>query len=142
MARPEAPLQFLLSPPEDEPIFRFGSTLRAESAVVWFDGGDLVWLHRMTRKSLSLSHLKKVTAYRAALFGQSVRHIALTPHSLDPTLPVEPGIVFQDRHGPLFEHAEPDFDVFARRFLVLLHRHRPFLAIEGDEAVLLERSGC
>jgi hypothetical protein len=142
MARPEPQLQFLISPPEDEPIFRFGASLRAERAVVWLDGPDVIWLHRFTRRNVSMFHLRQVLAYRADLFGQSVRHLALLPYHLDEGLPIGPSVVFQDRHGPLYEHSEPEFELFASHFLARLKRSRPFLAIEGDEDVLLGRAGC
>jgi hypothetical protein len=139
MARPETLRQFLIMPPEHEPIFRFGSTLLADAATVWLDGPELIWMHQMSQRSLSLMHVRVVSAHVAVLCDWPVRHLALLPYSIEPDGPITPSITFQDRHGPLFEHPEPDFDAFCQHFLARLKRFRPFLVPDGDQAVLLQR---
>jgi hypothetical protein len=141
MARPEHPLQFVILPPEDEPIFRFGASLLAEKAVVWLEGAQLVWMHRMVQRSLSLFHLRRVSAFEAALCGTEVRHLSLVPYSFIERAAILPALTFQDRFGPALEQVEPDFGPFIRHFLARLRLHRPFLTVEGDEAVLLRQKG-
>ncbi len=141
MARHEHHSQFILMPPEDEPIFRFGSTLLAERAAVWLDGPELVFMHQMVQRSLSLFHLRIVSAHVAMLFERPVRHLALIPYSLDGATAVSPAITFQDRFGAAMEHEDGDFDPFIQHFLTRLKRFRPFLTLEGNEAVLLRRDG-
>jgi hypothetical protein len=133
---------FLISPPEEEPLFRFGATLIADRAIAWFDGPHLVWSHGSAQRCLSLHHLRGVRAHEAELFGHVVKHLELLPATLDDGTALTPSITLQSRFGAAMEQEEPDFHAFAARFLAALRRFRPFLSIEGDEAVLLSRRGC
>jgi hypothetical protein len=142
MARPESLRAFLITPPEEEPIFRFGASLLGDQASVWLDGADLVWMRQMSRRSLDLRHIRSLSAHVAVLAGQAVRHLAITPYALEEGLPIAPGLTFQDRHGALFDRPEPDFEPFAAHFLARLRLYRPFLRLEGDETVLLPAKGC
>ncbi len=142
MARPETLRQFLIMPPEEEPIFRFGSSLIADQATVWLDGTSLVWMRQWSQRSLSLYHVRSVSAHSAVLLGQPVRHLSIVPLMLGERAAIAPSLTFQDRCGALLEEIEPDFEAFAAHFLARLKRCRPFLAIDGDEAVLLARKEC
>ncbi len=127
---------FLIAPPEDEPIFRFGATLIADAALAWFDGQHLVWLHRAAQRCISLHQLSGVRATVSFQFGHAVRQLELLAGTLERAYPTAPAIIIQDRFGGVMQHTEPDFPAFATAFIARLRRLRPLLSIEGDEAVL------
>jgi hypothetical protein len=136
--RHERPLDIINLPPEDALIFRFGESLLADCAVVWFEGASLVWVRRGVRRAVSLYLLREVEAYHAVLLGRDVRHIALKPLDLgelsNGLIPAQ--LTFQDQAGALFDRSEPDFDAFATELGARLLHHRPSLPIKGNAGML------
>jgi hypothetical protein len=134
----ERPLDIVGLPPDDALIFRFGESMIADKAVVWFEGSTLVWLRRGVRRELSLFLVLGVEAYCATVLGRPVRHINLKPlgfvEATGGYLPAQ--LTFQDHAGPLLAQREADFLPFAAELGAKLKTYRPFLRIEGDSSML------
>jgi hypothetical protein len=135
MVRHEPPVNFLRHPPEDEPIFRFGRSLFADAALVWFEADRLVWTASLRQRDLTLSELQSVGAHVAILNDLPVRHLVLRPY-FAASGAIQPAITFQDRCGVGYQREEPDFEPFRKRLAGKLRSHRPFVSIEGDAGLI------